>query len=95
MYLPATPTVDFYDCARFCNALSQKEGLKQAYRIGSGDKPDVSVIDGANGYRLPTEAQWEYAAKAGTELTYVGSDSIDEVGWYDEKYKKLTQVLSS
>ena len=40
-------------------------------------------IEGANGYRLPTEAQWEYCAKAGVELLYSGSDSADEVAWHD------------
>lgn len=74
--------VSWFDMVRFCNRLSELENFKPAYSIGSGDKPTVHLDFFANGYRLPTEAEWEYAAKAGTELEYAGSDNLDEVGWY-------------
>ena len=74
--------VNWFDCVRFLNALSEAERLTPVYNVGSGDKPTVNMNWEANGYRLPTEAEWEYAAKAGTELTYAGSNSIDEVAWY-------------
>ena len=45
---------------------------------------DIRMDEKADGYRLPTEAEWEYAAKGGQNYTYAGSNSLDEVGWYDD-----------
>ncbi|MDG1482287.1 MAG: formylglycine-generating enzyme family protein, partial [Myxococcota bacterium] len=75
--------VSWFDAVRFCNALSQRCGLEEAYTIGGGDKPRVSCRFDAHGFRLPTEAEWEYAAKAGQDFKYSGSDAPDEVAWYD------------
>ncbi|MDG1484332.1 MAG: bifunctional serine/threonine-protein kinase/formylglycine-generating enzyme family protein [Myxococcota bacterium] len=74
--------VSWFDAVRFCNALSQKCGLESAYSIGEGKKPTVSCHFQARGFRLPTEAEWECAAKSGQNLKYSGADEPDEVAWY-------------
>jgi uncharacterized repeat protein (TIGR02543 family) len=90
----------WYDAVEYCNELSKFEGLAEVYAItgivrdGSGNitAASVAVNWSANGYRLTTESEWEYAAKDGPtkELggsatpytTYAGSDNADEVAWY-------------
>ncbi|MGO9481408.1 MAG: formylglycine-generating enzyme family protein [Candidatus Kryptoniota bacterium] len=90
-------TVSWYDCLEYCNKRSIREGLKPFYNIDSNkrDPNNTSKLDslkwlvtinaGANGYRLPSEVEWEYASGGGQmskNYTYSGSDSIDEVAWY-------------
>ena len=73
--------VSWFDCLRFCNALSQAQGLSPVYDIESGYTVRIDLAQ--NGYRLPTEAEWEYAIKADTDFTYAGSNQIDDVAWYE------------
>ena len=72
--------VSWGDAARFANRLSEMDGLPPCYVIEDGS---VEWADKAcTGWRLPTEAEWEYAARANQVSRYSGSDSLENVGWY-------------
>ena len=101
--------VSWYDAIYFCNKLSEKFGFTPVYEVdgktdvtkwnytpheGNSISGNVTVNANANGFRLPTVEEWQYAARGGQNFTYSGSNDIDEVAWYSGNSGNTTHPVA-
>ncbi len=101
--------VSWYDALYFCNKLSELKGLAPVYAVNGntdiskwgyiphlGKKIEEAITRNelAEGYRIPTEEEWVFAAKGGESYEFAGSDNIDELGWFNGNSNAQTHPVA-
>jgi formylglycine-generating enzyme required for sulfatase activity len=82
-------SITWKESVLFCNKLSDFAGLQSCYVFGLNDS--IGFMSEANGYRLPTEAEWEYACKAGSNAPRYGP--LESTAWYKNNSDRSTHKV--
>jgi formylglycine-generating enzyme required for sulfatase activity len=83
-------SVSWLDAIQFCNRLSSHHDLQPYYQVNDNSE-ETKIIQNSNGYRLPTDAEWEYACKAGTNK--IIENEIIQSCWFKDNSESQTHLV--